>query len=202
MRGCNTCQHVKGREIDRRLANGEPVAQVARDYELSVSSVHRHRVNCSVLAPPTKSRKKRQRSTLRIISRSMRCKLLRSFGRIAIVQSPQSRLLTGNKYLQFRRIVSAVATVTKNDRTAPGSLGCRHTTRHHCSDGYNDCDGVAGRKSMQLSSPLGNFRRPRDQNCTFEMCYSLPRLLPETGSRVGLIRQRHGYDRGWPSIFN
>ena len=46
MRGCNTCQHVKGREIDRRLANGEPVAQVARDYELSVSSVHRHRVNC------------------------------------------------------------------------------------------------------------------------------------------------------------
>jgi hypothetical protein len=46
MRGCNTCQHIRGREIDRRLANGEPVAQVARDYELSVSSVHRHRVNC------------------------------------------------------------------------------------------------------------------------------------------------------------
>jgi hypothetical protein len=46
MRTCNTCQHIKRPEIDRRLAAGEPVAQVARDYDLTVSSVHRHRVNC------------------------------------------------------------------------------------------------------------------------------------------------------------
>jgi hypothetical protein len=42
MRTCNTCQHLKRPEIDRRLAAGEAVAQVARDYELTVSSVHRH----------------------------------------------------------------------------------------------------------------------------------------------------------------
>jgi hypothetical protein len=37
---------LKRAEIDRRLAAGEPAAQVARDYELNPSSLHRHRVNC------------------------------------------------------------------------------------------------------------------------------------------------------------
>jgi hypothetical protein len=45
-RSCTTCQHLKRSEIDRRLAAGEPTAQVARDYELNVSSLHRHRTNC------------------------------------------------------------------------------------------------------------------------------------------------------------
>jgi hypothetical protein len=45
-RACSTCQHLKRPEIDRRLAAGEPAAQVARDYELNPSSLHRHRVNC------------------------------------------------------------------------------------------------------------------------------------------------------------
>jgi FixJ family two-component response regulator len=43
---CTTCQHLKRPEIDRRLAAGEPSAQVARDYDLNPSSLHRHRVNC------------------------------------------------------------------------------------------------------------------------------------------------------------
>lgn len=45
-RACTTCHHLKRPEIDRRLAAGEPAAQVARDYELSPSSLHRHRANC------------------------------------------------------------------------------------------------------------------------------------------------------------
>jgi hypothetical protein len=49
-RACATCQHLKRSEIDRRLAAGEPAAQVARDYELNASSLHRHRVNCLKLA--------------------------------------------------------------------------------------------------------------------------------------------------------
>jgi len=48
-RNCRTCQHLKRPEIDRRLAAGEPAAQVARDYELNPSSVYRHRVNCLTL---------------------------------------------------------------------------------------------------------------------------------------------------------
>jgi hypothetical protein len=49
-RKCSTCQHIKRAEIDRRLAGGEPGKQVALDYRLNPSSVHRHRVNCLKLA--------------------------------------------------------------------------------------------------------------------------------------------------------
>src|SRR6516165_8237043 len=49
-RKCSTCQHIKRAEIDRRLAGGEPGRQVALDYGLNPSSVHRHRVNCLRLA--------------------------------------------------------------------------------------------------------------------------------------------------------
>jgi hypothetical protein len=45
-RNCLTCQHLKRPEIDRRLAAGDPAAQIARDYELNPSSLYRHRVNC------------------------------------------------------------------------------------------------------------------------------------------------------------
>ena len=45
-RRCSTCQHIKRAEIDRRLAAGEPGSQIARDYELNPSSLHRHRTNC------------------------------------------------------------------------------------------------------------------------------------------------------------
>jgi hypothetical protein len=50
MRSCNTCQYTKRPEIDRRVAGGEPVAQVARDYNLNLSSLHRHKTNCLKLA--------------------------------------------------------------------------------------------------------------------------------------------------------
>src|SRR5450759_862719 len=50
MRTCKTCQHLKRPEIDRRLAAGEPSTQIARDYELNPSSLHRHRRNCLKLA--------------------------------------------------------------------------------------------------------------------------------------------------------
>jgi hypothetical protein len=46
MRKCSTCQHVKRADIDRRLAAGEPGNQIARDYQLNPSSLHRHRTNC------------------------------------------------------------------------------------------------------------------------------------------------------------
>jgi hypothetical protein len=49
-RKCSTCQHVKRAEIDRRLSGGEPGKQVALDYGLNPSSLHRHRVNCLKLA--------------------------------------------------------------------------------------------------------------------------------------------------------
>jgi hypothetical protein len=49
-RKCSTCQHTKRAEIDRRLAAGEPGNQIAGDYGLNPSSLHRHRANCLKLA--------------------------------------------------------------------------------------------------------------------------------------------------------
>jgi hypothetical protein len=49
-RKCSTCQHVKRAEIDRRLAAGEPASQIAKDYGINPSSLHRHRSNCLRLA--------------------------------------------------------------------------------------------------------------------------------------------------------
>jgi hypothetical protein len=62
-RACCTCQHLRRPEIDRRLAAGEPVAQVARDYELNPSSLHRPRVNCLKLGSSNVIMKEAARGT-------------------------------------------------------------------------------------------------------------------------------------------
>ena len=62
-RSCITCQHLKRPEIDRRLAAGEPSAQVARDYDLNLSSLHRHRTNCLKLASSNQIKKEAARGS-------------------------------------------------------------------------------------------------------------------------------------------
>jgi hypothetical protein len=62
-RSCTSCQHLKRSEIDRRLAEGEPTAQVARAYNLNLSSLHRHRKNCLRLAPSNEIKKEAARGT-------------------------------------------------------------------------------------------------------------------------------------------
>jgi len=54
---------LKRPEIDRRLAAGEPVAQVARDHDLTVSSVHRHRANCLKLGSSNDIKKEAARGS-------------------------------------------------------------------------------------------------------------------------------------------
>jgi hypothetical protein len=62
-RKCRTCQHVKRAEIDRRLAAGEPGNQIAQDYDLNPSSLHRHRSNCVGLSSSNKIMKEVSRGT-------------------------------------------------------------------------------------------------------------------------------------------
>src|SRR5215471_11756873 len=62
-RVCSTCQHLRRSEIDRRLAAGEPTAQVARDYAINLSSLHRHRVNCLKLGSANEIKKEAARGT-------------------------------------------------------------------------------------------------------------------------------------------
>ena len=64
MRKCRTCEHVKRAEIDRRLATGEPTNQVARDYQINASSLHRHRVNCLRLGSSNAIMKETARGTV------------------------------------------------------------------------------------------------------------------------------------------
>jgi hypothetical protein len=54
---------LKRSEIDRRVAAGEPTARVARDYQLSPSSLHRHRVNCLRLGSANAIKKDAARGT-------------------------------------------------------------------------------------------------------------------------------------------
>jgi hypothetical protein len=53
-------------EIDRRLAAGEPANQIARDYHLNASSLHRHRVNCLGLSSSNAIMKEVARGTAAI----------------------------------------------------------------------------------------------------------------------------------------
>jgi hypothetical protein len=62
-RKCSTCQHIKRVEVDRRLAEGEPGNQIARDYDLNPSSLHRHRVNCLGLSSSNAIMKEAARGT-------------------------------------------------------------------------------------------------------------------------------------------
>src|SRR3954470_4943000 len=62
-RKCSTCQHIKRAEIDRRIAAGEPGGQIARDYDLNPSSLHRHRTNCLKLASSNAIMKEVSRGT-------------------------------------------------------------------------------------------------------------------------------------------
>lgn len=62
-RSCTSCQHLKRPEIDRRLAAGEPSTQIARDYDLNSSSLHRHRKNCLKLAPSNQIKKEAARGS-------------------------------------------------------------------------------------------------------------------------------------------
>jgi hypothetical protein len=66
-RKCSTCQHIKRAEIDRRLAAGEPGNQIAADYELNASSLHRHRSNCLRLASSNEIMKEVSRGTAAMI---------------------------------------------------------------------------------------------------------------------------------------
>ena len=62
-RACTTCQHLKRPEIDRRLAAGEPVSQIARDYDINLSSLHRHKTNCLKLASSNQIKKEAARGS-------------------------------------------------------------------------------------------------------------------------------------------
>jgi hypothetical protein len=88
---CKTCQHLKRPDIDRRLAAGEPLARVAGEYDLNVSSLHRHRTNCLKLGSSNAIMKDAARGTA------------------AIALLPSKETL-GGAYLELRNRIDQIVT--------------------------------------------------------------------------------------------
>ena len=97
-RKCTSCQHLKRPEIDRRLAAGEPVAQVARDYDLNLSSLHRHKTNCLKLGSSNEIKKEAAR------------------GSAAIELLPSKETL-GGAYLELRARIDQVVEQAQQQRS-------------------------------------------------------------------------------------
>src|SRR6516165_7218789 len=110
-RACTICQHLKRPEIDRRLAAGEPEAQIARDYELSPSSLHRHRVNCVGLWSSNTIKKDAAR------------------GDAAVALLPSKESLSG-AYLQLRDHIDEIVAQAEREGSLPLSLKGLNSVRH------------------------------------------------------------------------
>jgi hypothetical protein len=98
MRTCKTCEHLKRPEIDRRLAAGEASTAVARDYDLTVSSVHRHRTNCLKLGSSNAIKKEAAR------------------GSAAVALLPSKETLSG-AYLELRARIDQVVEQAQQQRS-------------------------------------------------------------------------------------
>jgi hypothetical protein len=83
-RKCSTCQHVKRAEIDRRLAAGEPGNQIAHDYDLNPSSLHRHRTNCLGLFSSNAIMKEAARGTAALACLPSKVELGQEYSRLQV----------------------------------------------------------------------------------------------------------------------
>ncbi len=110
-RSCRTCQHLKRPEIDRRLAAGEPSAQVARDYELNASSLHRHRTNCLNLGSSNVIMKEAAR------------------GSAAVALLPSKETLSG-AYFELRSRIDQIVAQAEQQGSLPVALSGLNSIRH------------------------------------------------------------------------
>jgi hypothetical protein len=110
-RPCSTCQHVKRAEIDRRLAAGEPSAQVARDYEVNASSLHRHRTNCLKLG-----------SSNAIMKETAR-------GSAAVALLPSRETLSG-AYFELRARIDHIVAQAEQEGSLAVALSGLNSIRH------------------------------------------------------------------------
>ena len=111
MRSCHTCQHLKRPDIDRRLAAGEPLAQVAHDYELNASSLHRHRTNCLKLASSNAIKKEAAQGT----------------AAVALLPSKES---LGGAYLDLRNRIDQIVAQAQQEGSLSVALQGLNSIRH------------------------------------------------------------------------
>jgi hypothetical protein len=110
-RKCGTCQHTKRAEIDRRLAAGEPGNQIARDYHLNASSLHRHRVNCLGLSSSNAIMKEVARGT-------------------AAVTCLPSKEALNNAYFELRERIDQIVTQAEQQGSLAVAIAGLNSIRH------------------------------------------------------------------------
>ena len=110
-RKCTTCQHIKRAEIDRRLAAGEPGNQIASDYALNPSSLHRHRSNCLGLGSSN--------AIMKEVSR----------GTAAVACLPTKDDL-GTAYFELRRQIDQIVSQARAEGSLPIALSGLNSVRH------------------------------------------------------------------------
>ena len=110
-RKCSTCQHVRRAEIDRRLAAGEPGNQIAQDYGVNPSSLHRHRANCLGLSSSN--------AIMKEVSR----------GTAAVACLPSKDDLAGG-YFQLRAQIDQIAKQAEEQGSLQIALSGYNSVRH------------------------------------------------------------------------
>jgi len=110
-RKCGTCQHVKRAEIDRRLAAGEPGSQIAQDYGINPSSLHRHRANCLGLSSSSAIMKETARGT-------------------AAVACLPSKEDLGNAYFDLRAQIDEIVVQARAEGSLKTALNGLNSVRH------------------------------------------------------------------------
>jgi hypothetical protein len=110
-RKCSTCQHIKRAEIDRRLAAGEPGNQIASDYDLNPSSLHRHRSNCLRLGSAN--------AIMKEVSR----------GTAAVARLPSKDELN-NAYFELRKQIDQIVSQARSEGSLQVALSGLNAIRH------------------------------------------------------------------------
>src|SRR5215469_2200306 len=114
-RACTTCQHLKRTEIDHRLAAGEPVNQIARDYDINLSSLHRHKANCLKLASSNEIKKEAAQ------------------GSVALALLPSKEVLS-SMYLGVIARIDEIIAEAKGNGSLPTALNGLNSIRHAVND--------------------------------------------------------------------
>ena len=132
-RKCSTCQHVKRAEIDRRLAAGEPGSQIAKDYGINPSSLHRHRANCLKLASSNAIMKETARGT-------------------AAVACLPTRDELGNAYAELKLRINRIASQAE----AEGSLKVALSGLNSIRQTLDSLSRLAGHDQAQVNVAVHN----------------------------------------------
>src|SRR5262249_25217059 len=167
MRKCSTCQHIKRAEVDRRLAAGEPGNQIARDYELNPSSLHRHRVNCLGLSSSNAIMKEVARGT-------------------AAVACLPSKDELNNAYFELRARIDQIVSQAEQQGSLAIAISGLNSIRHT----LDSLTRLAG-----YDRPIGSHVNVAVQTNVNLDLSNLAERLPMSTIRIASIRGRGGSRR-------